>query len=287
MSTAVLVYNPAAGRFSLSQKRLQLLLEKLYHYGIRAEAVQARAGEEVSRWLNLAGKRLLIVYGGDGTLHQVVEEALSHEVTVGLLPAGTANVLARELSIPLDPERALQIVARGVRKRIHLGLANQKHFHLMAGIGLDAFVVSRVKDERKRAFGFAAFWLSTLRSLLEYPFRSFELNVDGDVYEGTFAVIGNTRLYGGNLLVTPRASLDEPSLDVCIFTGRRRLRHFQYVLGTFSGNHIRFKDVIYRKAQEVELRAHDSILVQMDGELARPRPNYFRVSDKQLEILVP
>ncbi|MDA2927931.1 diacylglycerol kinase family lipid kinase, partial [Acidobacteria bacterium AH-259-G07] len=278
---------PAAGRFSLSEKRLKALLENLYRCGIRGEGVSTVSSTDPSLWLNLKDKDLLIVYGGDGTLHQVIGEAVRWKVPVALLPAGTANVLARELNIPRDPERALRVVVGRKIRKIHLGQANGNYFHLMAGIGFDADVVARVNERMKRAWGIGAYWVATATSLLKYPLRPFELNLDGEVCQGTFAVVGNARGYGGQLLITPQASLYENCLDICVFTGNRRSRYLSYLLGALSGRHLRYPDVIYRKIQHVEISADDSIPIQMDGEMVGYGSIKFSTFAEGLDLVVP
>ncbi|MDA2923577.1 diacylglycerol kinase family lipid kinase [Acidobacteria bacterium AH-259-L09] len=287
MTNAVLLYNPAAGRFSLSEKRLKALLENLYRCGIRGEVVSTVSSTDPSLWLNLKDKDLLIVYGGDGTLHQVIGEAVRWKVPVALLPAGTANVLARELNIPRDPERALRVVVGRKIRKIHLGQANGNYFHLMAGIGFDADVIARVNERMKRAWGIGAYWVATATSLLKYPLRPFELNLDGEACQGTFAVVGNARGYGGQLLITPQASLYENCLDICVFTGHRRSRYLSYLLGALSGRHLRYPDVIYRKVQHVEISADDSIPIQMDGEMVGYGSIKFSTFAEGLELVVP
>ena len=287
MTTAVLVYNPAAGRFSLSEKRLKLLLENLDRYGIRGEAAMTRPSQDPSTWLNLKDTDLLIVYGGDGTLHGVIGQAVKWKVPVALLPAGTTNVLARELGIPRDPEQALSLVERRKLQKIHLGKSNGKYFHLMAGIGFDGYVISQMNQPVKKILGIGAYWLAAAAAVLRYPFPPFELKMEGEVHQGTFAVIGNTRYYGGEFLVTPRASVKESCLDVCLFTGRRRWRYLSYFLGVLSGKHLRYHDVIYRKVQRVEVLSDNSVPIQMDGELIGHGPMEFVSSSESLEVVVP
>jgi len=287
MTSAVLVYNPAAGRFPLSEKRLKALLENLDRYGIRAEAAMTRPLQEPSTWLNLKDTDLLIVYGGDGTLHGVIEQAVKWKVPVALLPAGTTNVLARELGIPRDPEQALSLVGRRKLQKIHLGQANGKYFHLMAGIGFDGYVISRMNQPMKKVLGIGAYWLAAAIAILRYPLPPFELKIEGEVHQGTFAVIGNARYYGGEFLVTPRASVKESCLDVCLFTGRQRWRYLSYLLGILSGKHLHYHDVIYRKVQHVELSGDSSVPIQMDGELIGHGPMEFISSSEGLEVVVP
>ena len=287
---ALFLYNPAAGRYPLSEKRLKALLGTLNHYGIRTETAITQPSQGVS--LNLENKDLLIVYGGDGTLHDVIPEALRWQVPVALLPAGTTNVLARELGIPRDPERALSLVPQRKLQKIHLGQASlgqgdRRYFHLMAGIGFDGDVISRTGQHLKKALGMAAYWLVAHISLLKYPMTPFELSWEGEVHQGTFAVIGNARKYGGELHLTPKASVQENRLDVCLFTSRQRWRYLLYLWGVLSGRHLRYPDVLYRKVQQVKVSGDRPVPIQMDGELIGVSPMEFSSCSEGLQMVVP
>jgi len=287
MISAVFLYNPAAGRFPLSERRRNSLVEYLYCNGIRCEVVASRPSGDPASWLDLKGRDLLIVYGGDGTLHQAMSEVVEQKVPVALLPAGTTNVLARELKIPRDPERALSVVVRRKLRRIYLGQGNGEYFHLMAGIGLDGDALSRIKTSLKHTLGMGAYYLATAISLLKYPMRPFEVELEGETHRGTFAVIGNARSYAGHLLVTPGARLEENSLDVCLFTGCSRIRYLAYILGTISGRHIHYPDVLYRKVRQVSISADPSIPVQMDGDLIGHGSIEFSSYGEGIEVVVP
>ena len=287
MISAVFLYNPAAGRFPLSERRRNALLEYLFCNGIRCEAVSSHPSRDPAALLDLKNRDLLIVYGGDGTLHQAMSEVVKWKVPVALLPAGTTNVLARELKIPRDPERALSLVVRRKLKRIYLGQGNGEYFHLMAGVGLDGDAISRIRGTLKQALGMGAYYLATAISLLKYPMPSFEVDLEGETHRGTFAVIGNARSYGGQLLVTPEASLEENSLDVCLFTGSARGRYLAYILGTISGRHIHYPDVLYRKVRHLSISADPSIPVQMDGDLVGHGSIEFSSYGEGIEVVVP
>ena len=287
MISAVFLYNPVAGRFPLSRRRRNTLLEYLYCHDIRCEVVSSRPARDQAPWLDLKGKDLLIVYGGDGTLHQALSEVVKHKVPVALLPAGTTNVLARELRIPRDPQRALPLVVRRKLKRIYLGQGDGEYFHLMAGIGLDGDAISRIKTTLKQDWGMSAYYLATAISLLKYPMLPFDVELEGETHRGTFAVIGNTRSYGGHLLVPPEASLEENSLDVCLFTGSGRGRYLAYILGAISGRHIHYPDVLYRKVRHVSISADPSIPIQMDGDLVGHGSIEFSSYGEGIEVVVP
>ena len=296
VSTALFLYNPAAGRFPLSEKRLKALLKTLYDYGIRVETAITQPSQETP--LNLENKDLLIVYGGDGTLHEAIPEAVKWQVPVALLPAGTTNVLARELGIPRDPERALSLVPQRKLQRIHLGWGARglspssppqagRYFHLMAGIGFDGDVISRTGQHLKKSLGMAAYWLVAHVSLLKYPMTLFELNLEGEVHQGTFAVIGNARNYGGELHITPQASVQENCLDVCLFTSQKRWRYLLYLWGVLSGRHLRYPDVLYRKVKHLKVSSDCPVPIQMDGELIGRSPMEFSSSSEVLQVVVP
>lgn len=287
MTEAVFLYNPVAGRFPLSEKRLKLLRERLYCSGIRTQAVATFPNGHLGPALDLSQKELLVVYGGDGTIHQAIPEAVRWKVPLALLPGGTANVLAKELGVPSKIERALDVVARRKTQRIYLGRANGSFFHLMAGIGLDAYIIGRLSGRLKRATGVAAYWWAGLTSFWRYPLKPFELRMNGQTYQPTFAVIGNARSYGGQLFLTPQASVYEPCLDVCMFLTRNRIRFFEYLLAAFQGRHLRFPEVIYGKAATVQAAGDESIFVQMDGELVGHLPRDFSIFSEGIEVVVP
>jgi hypothetical protein len=127
------------------------------------------------------GSSDVIVAGGDGTINEAIQGLAGTNARLAIIPRGTANVLARELGLPLDDEQALQIAAQGKSRKIYLGLAidettnESRHFVLMAGIGLDASVVRRVQPSLKKRIGKGAFWISGLSHLATWNPKPFTL----------------------------------------------------------------------------------------------------------------
>jgi len=287
MTDAILFYNPAAGRSPLSGKRLNALLERLLQAGIRCEPVMSEPGcGSSASSLDLRNKGLLLVYGGDGTIHQAIQQVAAHPVRMALLPAGTANVLARELGIPLDPEQAIDVIKRGYVRRIYLGQSEDRYFHLMAGVGLDAYIIQAVGPRLKKALGVGAYWVAGLLAFRRYPLTEFEIELDGHPYTGTFAVVANARNYGGGLHIAARADLGDPCLDVCLFTSRHKSRFFRYLSAAFKGAHVSYPDVVYRKVSSVRIHG-PKLPVQMDGEVVGQIPASLSVWKPGLEIYAP
>ncbi|MFB3903840.1 MAG: diacylglycerol kinase family protein [Acidobacteriota bacterium] len=286
MISATLLYNPSAGRSPFSPQRLLAIVQRLERSGICCEPVIIPRDCRQSPPLNFCNKQLLIVYGGDGTIHHAIQQAAGRQVTLAILPAGTGNVLARELGIPLDLEGALDVVLHGRPRRISLGRSGNRCFHLMAGIGLDACVIGHLNRKLKRHIGEGAYWIAGIRTFLRYQPRELDIHLAGETLTGTFAVVANARRYGGNLRISPEADLSDPLLDICVFTSRRKLRYLQYLWGARCGDLRRYPDVVYRKASSVRITGPE-LPIQMDGEVVGSLPADFSIFTPGIQVLVP
>src|SRR5690349_9017277 len=196
---AILISNPRTGRYASRRRPVEELASHLETLGITVDLkLTSRPGEATEFAARAArnGSSDVIVAGGDGTINEAIQGLAGTAARLAIIPRGTANVLARELNLPLDDEQATAIVARGNARRIHLGLATEEHtrknrlFVLMAGIGLDASVVQRTHPRLKKRIGKGSFWISGLSPLADWKPSSFALEIDGREYVGTFAAIG-------------------------------------------------------------------------------------------------
>ena len=284
---AALLYNPAAGRGPASPKRLRRLVDLLDKWGIETRVVPTSPREESSIEHDFSDRDLLVVWGGDGTIHDTLPVALRWRLPLALLPAGTGNVLAHELKIPCKPEQALRLIRQGRRASIHLGRAGERYFHLMAGIGLDGYLIRQVDPRLKRSLGWVSYWLTGARSFWTIPLRPFEIELDGRSFKTIFAVASNCRYYGGQLIMAPEASVFDRCLDVCLFTSPNRSRLLSYVWAALQGKHVRLPDVIYRKASCVEARGASSIPWQIDGDVVGGLPVRISSSNQSVEVFVP
>jgi YegS/Rv2252/BmrU family lipid kinase len=230
---------------------------------------------------------VVIVCGGDGTIHQALQFTVPARRKIAILPAGTVNVLARELGLPMRLDEAVKVAVGGRTKRIRLGESGGRYFHLMAGIGLDGVIIENVRPRLKGALGQGAYWVSGLTAFWKYRLDPFPVILDGQGFEATFAVIANARNYGGQLILAPSADLGDPYLDACLFTARSRRRYVRYLLAAFKGKHVFFPDVTYRKARTVEIPATRDLPVQMDGDVVGRLPVSIRSYEPGVEVVVP
>lgn len=292
---ATLISNPKTGRYVSRRKTIQELASDLNALGVEVELkFTAGPGDatEIAAKAAHNGSTDVIVAGGDGTINEAIQGMVGTTSRLGILPRGTANVLARELGLPMNVDKAIAIAARGKSRRIHFGVAidettnAHRHFVLMAGIGLDASVVRRVQPALKKRIGKGAFWLSGLSHLATWSPRPFTLEIEGTSYNATFAAIGKAARYGGDLMITPRARLDEPAFEICIIETFSRIQYLQLLSHAMrEGMPDDKKGVRFIKAARV--RATGDAPVQVDGELIGHLPMRFEISPHSLEVIVP
>lgn len=248
---------------------------------------------EIARAAVERGEKMIIVCGGDGTINETVQPMVGTDCALAVWPGGTANVLARELKLPNDPDTLARIIATGVTRRISVGHAYkresgwQRYFLLMAGIGVDAAIVQGVDPQLKRRTGVGAFWVSALNYLRRMPLTPFSLGIGQEHYDATFACIGNAAEYGGWFNLTPEASLEEGTLDVCIFNSRNRAGLLWSAFRGLRGTHLKSSDVVYRKAVVAYANSNTDAMVQLDGEVVGTLPMLFASLPEALSVVVP
>ncbi len=279
---ALIVSNPSAGRIWRPDP-VPVVVRRLSGGGIQAEA---RTVFDF-RPQDLAGKDLVAVVGGDGTLHHLLPHLRNAGLPVGLIPHGTGNVLARELGLPGSPERAADVLLGGRIRPLELASANGVPFLLMAGAGLDGYLVRCVSTGLKRWFGVAAFWMAGALEFWRYPLPVFRVEIGGERFEATQAFISNCRSYGGGLVLTPDADISRPGFDICLLQGRRHRRYPLYLWKVLTGTHRELPDVVYRRSDAVRVEGPPSVFYQLDGEPAGCLPVELCATRETLPFLVP
>jgi diacylglycerol kinase (ATP) len=233
---------------------------------------------------------LLAVCGGDGTVNEIVTTVPDPPFPVALLPGGTANVLARELGLPLDPVRALDIGFRRSVRRVDLGRlgpGRRRRFLFVAGIGFDADAVSGVDPALKGRFGMAAYAFEILRCLKKYPFREFRVTVDGRSYTATNCLVCNAKRYGGGLLFCPDADMRDGLLDVLILRNKSRIQLARFLFLAWLKIAERREWILRVQGSAVTVDGPGEICVQTDGEPAGQIPVEIGLTPSAFPLVVP
>jgi diacylglycerol kinase (ATP) len=293
---AVLIFNPKTGRYGSNRlPPIDSVCDHFRSLGLDIELRETAGPGDATKIAHAAatnGTRNVIVSGGDGTINEALQGVIDTDVRLAILPRGTANVLARDLGMPLDSFEAASVIAKGKMRKIYAGCAideaseTKRYFLLMAGIGLDASVVRRTDPRLKKRFGRGAFWLSGFSHLAHWRPTTFDLKINGSTLPGTFAAVGKAASYGGELSVTPRARLEQPDFEVCVVSSRSRLRYLQLLPHVMRGGVPEHKEeVAFVRATSVI--ATGQAPVQVDGELIGKLPMRFEIAPKAIEIVVP
>lgn len=289
---AVLIYNPLAGRLRWRRQRdLDRATALLAAYGIHCSRIPTEgpgsatelAGQQVA-----AGRDLIVVCGGDGTINEVINGMAGSPVPLALLPAGTGNVLAKELGLPWSIWRAAEYIPRGVVRRIALGRADGRYFICMAGAGADANIVYHLSLSAKRRLGILSYWLESFRQLVAYDFPEFDADIDGTRVSAALLIVSRTKNYGGPIEITRGADLFGEEFEVCVFPRRFPLTYMVYFLAVQVRALEWFRAVRFLRAQHVRAEPRERrIHVQVDGELSGKLPMQFEVVPDALSLLVP
>lgn len=303
--TIVLIANPNAGRGSAQARAREIarFCKLLKRRGMKVEVQLTAAPQDATRLTAQAvrdGANDIIVAGGDGTINEALQSLIDTRARLAVWPRGTANVLARELRLPFDTEAAAEVIARGRTQTIYAGCATseldgdantgdetRRYFLLMAGIGLDASVVRGVQPRLKRRVGEVAFWYSGLEHLALWQPAPFEVEIDGEIFEATFAAIGKAAHYGGGLAITPRAEMTQADFEICLVESRSRFRYLYLLAHTLRTQGVPPSMSGVRFLRSTIVRARGRALVQADGELIGTLPMRFEIVPRAIEIIVP
>lgn len=289
----LIIFNPAAG--AGRRRRLARALAALRALGVRPDLAETRApgdAEALAREAARRGEPVVVAAGGDGTIAEIAAGLAGGETTLGLLPLGTANVLAWELGVPLRPERAAAVLATGRVAALHPGLARfgdgrSRLFVQMLGAGFDASVVERLDLGLKRRIGRAAYVWQSLRELPRYDFPPIAVTLDGTARQATSAIVTKGRLYAGRYRIAPEARPMEPGFQVVLF---RQAGPFAAALAGAAlplGLIPRLPGVSIQPARHITLAASARVPVQADGDAAGALPVEITDAPAPLRMLVP
>jgi diacylglycerol kinase (ATP) len=240
---------------------------------------------------------LIVAAGGDGTVNEVLNGIGGapdgfDRARLGVLPLGTVNVFARELKIPLQIERAWEVVQRGREMKIDLpcaefftnGVRQKQYFVQLAGAGLDARAIELLDWRHKKKIGPLAYVIAGLKALREKKPKITVL-ADGQNFSGELVLIGNGRFYGGPFGIFPSADLHDGLLDVCILPQADWLTMLRCAPSFLVRQKLPEKIVRRFRAAGFELSGDSSAAFELDGEWAGNLPATFSIGRGRLRTV--
>lgn len=232
------------------------------------------------------GYEVVIAGGGDGTINEVINGIAGTKSALGVIPLGTANVLALELKISKDPIEACKAIITQKPVPIDIGVVNGRYFLSWAGIGLHSHIIGDTeKTPLKKLFGTIAYGIAGAVTVLTYSPSRMSVNADGKNYQGYFILVGNIKYYGGKYKVLPKAQSNDGLLDIVIFKKKALLHNFKYTLAMGLGQHVNYTDVDYLQAKNIRIDSFQPALIHADAELVSKTPAIITTKTKFLKII--
>ncbi len=285
----VLVYNRNSGKqfFASMMARINDVYRQLKQVlGFKAiELWEISYFDEIPQIAqNIADNKVdwVIIAGGDGTIRALIEQLANCQYLpyISVFPAGTVNLVAKELLMSGDPNKWVKRVTKGVEVPVYLGRANGHVFLTVAGIGFDSLVVDNVTEKEKKLLNKLAYvWQGTELMRKELLFSNwryrFEVRFDDESqwHEASSVIVGKSRYYAGRYNLFRSASLSSPWLYAALFTGSKRSDFIRYA-ACIALEALGFdKDIVIRKVKKLEIRCNvEHFAAELDGDAVTAAP---------------
>lgn len=259
-------------KFDRAEARLK---ERGVNYSVRLTEYAGHAVALAEEAVN-SGAKYVVAAGGDGTVNEVVSALNGHkEVVFGILPFGTGNDFASALGIPGDPVEAADLLVERHTSLCDLGMANDKVFTNVAGLGFDVDVLRSVEKHKRGSTGMLPYVIGILDALFHRHKIHCFVSFDGGEEEEMDALIitaCNGRRFGGGMLVAPEAKPDDGMFDICIAKWVGFFRMITLLPLFVKGKHIGKKPIKYLRAKSISVRTEGGFTVETDGELLISTP---------------
>ncbi len=288
----LIIDNPTSGRRSATV--LGQVVEELVGLGVR---VDIRVTEGPGHATELAAavpqdsQDCIVAAGGDGTVNEVINglARLSEALPLGIIPLGTANVLAHELALPKMPATIAKVLFEGPLRTLYPGIIESEGqpprlFAQMAGVGIDARIVAGVNGRLKRLFGKGAYGIEAARQWLKGDLPVYQIDIDGSPYQAASMIIANGKLYGGRFLVAPDADISTPGFQVLLLPGGR-VDMLTNTAALVSNRLSRSGGVRLLEGRKITISGPAGEPIQADGDLLGQLPLRIEASTQPLMVI--
>jgi YegS/Rv2252/BmrU family lipid kinase len=294
-----LIFNPHAGKKrsfgKVSEDLLPSILKLLTKYQIDADIFPTKKANhaiELAQNAKKEGYQMVIVVGGDGTTNEVANGLVDTNIPLGIIPVGTFMNVAQMLSIPLDLEKAIELIKIKKIRKIDLGmlikldgekLANPYYFIETSGIGIEAHIQQEFKKLEKGDFSSI---LKFLKNKLSFPPHEIEITTQETIqkFQANLVTIANGPFSGASFEMAPDAKLNDHLLTVVVYKHEKR-KLLKYFLRLIFFKKVYKKELAIIKAKEVTIRTKPEMLVHVDASLFGNTPVKFKIKSACLNVI--
>jgi diacylglycerol kinase family enzyme len=230
-----------------------------------------------------------VVWGGDGTVHEVANGLAGSRVPILACPAGTENLLAKDLRIPSDPRQIMEVIRHGQVVDCDVGRINDRSFLLIMGVGFDGEVVRRLTAVRTGHISHLSYFWPIWRTFWEHDFPRMRIIIDGELAFDDYglAFIGNISRYAVGLRICRDARFDDGLLDLVVFSCRQQTTLLLHAAWTLLRMHPLKGDVMYRQIRSARIETDRPVPSQADGDPGPSTPLDISVSPDRIKLLIP
>jgi len=291
MDRILFILNPVAGG-GKSKDLISLIKEIMdKHHKDYSLILTTKPGNAITVVENNIDQfEIFVAVGGDGTVNEVSRGLINKgRGTLGIIPGGTGNDMAKSLGISLEPKEALEILCRGLKRDIDIGNVNGYNFLNISSVGFDAEVTINNVKVKKIIKSRISYAISVIYTLLSFKRKKIKINIDGELIEDKIILlaVGNGRYYGGGMEILPMAIVDDGFIDVCMISGLGKIKILFLFPSIFKGNHIKYKKYVkIYKAKYIQVNIEEGIYLNIDGDvLPKQKEITFKIEDKKLNVV--
>ena len=226
---------------------------------------------ELTRAAVARGARLVMAWGGDGTINEVASALAFGKVPLGIVPAGSGNGLARQLSISRAPAEAIRQAISAEPRSIDVGEMNDRLFVNLAGIGFDAYVAKKFHEDGSRRRGLITYAAIAARALVSYQPATYTIRTAGQdgpatTVRAVLVTVANSPEFGNGAVIAPGARVDDGLLDLVVFEERSRLGTIAQLPRLFNGTVDRATGCSIRRISGATIESDQPMTFHVDGE---------------------
>jgi YegS/Rv2252/BmrU family lipid kinase len=235
-----------------------------------------------------AGGETVVALGGDGLLRPLAGALKHTDSALAIVPSGRGNDYARVLGVPTDPAEAARVAVEGAERLVDVANVDGTPFMGIASFGFDSDA-NRIANEARLVKGNAVYLYAALRALAAWKPAHFTVIVDGERQEftGYSVLVGNSKAYGGGMLMFPHAELGDGQLDVMLGKRCSKIRFLVELPKVFKGTHGDSEHVEYLRGETIEVTADRPFVIYADGDPIGATPALLRVERRCLRVIAP
>lgn len=261
----LLVYNNSAGKIAGDGKLEEILKETGEIFRKHCLSFDFANFSELNSLVCKESYDTIVAVGGDGTVLYVLPHIVNKDIKLGIIPCGTANLLAEKLGIPKDIKKAAEIIIKGEKKLIDAGKINDSYFALRVGFGMDAQIVNGANALLKNKFGYLAYLFQGIKCVFNLSPKSvevFEISTKNLCFkiDASAVIVSNSgNMFGKRFSIAPQSDFSDGMLDLFILKAENIFDFMKVFLQILFNRHKPSSSVIYAKTDKIMIKSLSSL----------------------------